>query len=57
MGAGYTLIETPDGSPNGAIREAPAAELTLGVSVDDLADCIDPAGNLVTVIENNKPGA
>lgn len=36
MGPGYALIETADGSPNGAIREAEAAELTIGIGVDDL---------------------
>jgi predicted enzyme related to lactoylglutathione lyase len=36
MGPGYTLLETPEASPNGAIREAEEAELTVGVGVDDL---------------------
>lgn len=81
MGPGYTLIETPHGSPNGAIREAEHAELTIGVAVDDLdatlataadsggtvvmpatdngyvnkGQITDPAGNVITVIENTKP--
>jgi len=36
MGPGYTLVETPPGSPNGAIRGAERAELTIGIGVDDL---------------------
>lgn len=81
MGPGYALVETPDGSPNGAIREAEQLELTIGVGVDDLthsldaatqaggvvvmpatdngyvkkAQVADPAGNLITLIENTKP--
>lgn len=81
MGPGYTLIETPDESPNGAIREAEHAELTVGVGVDDLdatlaaavksggtvvmpatdngyvnkGQIADPAGNVITLIENTKP--
>ena len=81
MGPGYTLIETPDVSPNGAIREAEQAELTVGVGVVDLdaslaaaakaggtvvmpatdngyvnkGQIADPAGNVITLIENTKP--
>jgi len=80
MGPGYTLIETPIGSPNGAIREAEQAELTVGVGVEDLDAALaaaaksggtvvmpatdngyvkkgqiaDPAGNVITLIENTK---
>lgn len=83
MGPGYALIETPDGSPNGALREAESAELTLGIGVVDLegavakavelgatvvmpptdngyvnkAQIADPAGNLLSLIENSKPGS
>lgn len=81
IGPGYTLVETPPESPNGAIREAEMAELTVGVAVDDLHASLsraadagaiivmpatdngyvnkgqisDPAGNLITLIENTKP--
>ena len=80
MGPGYSLVSTPDGSPNGAIRESEGAELTVGIGVDDLeatlaaattagativmpatdnggvnkAQIADPAGNLVTLIENAR---
>lgn len=80
MGSGYALAETPDGSPNGAVREAEHAELTIGIGVDELdasistavragatvlmpatdngyvnkAQIVDPAGNVVTLIENSK---
>lgn len=36
MGPGYALVETPDGSPNGALREAETVEVTIGVEVLDL---------------------
>ncbi len=36
MGPGYALIETPEGSPNGAVRESETAEVTIGVEVTDL---------------------
>jgi len=36
-GPGYSLVETPDGSPNGAVSETPEASLTIGVTVEDLA--------------------
>lgn len=81
MGSGYTLLETPSESPNGAIREAEHAELTVGIGVDDLDAILaqadesggtivmpatdngyvnkgqisDPAGNLITLIENTRP--
>lgn len=35
-GPGYAMVATPEGSPNGAIVETPAASLTLGVVVPDL---------------------
>jgi predicted enzyme related to lactoylglutathione lyase len=82
MGPGYSLLETPDGSPNGAIREAEAPELSIGVGVANLeaaveravsnggtvvmpptdngyvnkAQVTDPAGNLITLIENDQRG-
>lgn len=43
MGPGYSLLETPDGSPNGAIREAEASELSIGVGVADLAAAVERA--------------
>ncbi|MEE9414244.1 MAG: metalloregulator ArsR/SmtB family transcription factor [Acidimicrobiales bacterium] len=82
MGPGYSLMQTPDGSPNGAIREAEASELSIGVGVADLESAVehavsqggsivmaptdngyvnkaqvaDPAGNLITLIENDERG-
>ena len=35
-GPGYAMVGTPEGSPNGAIVEAPEASLTFGVVVPDL---------------------
>lgn len=35
-GPGYALVETPEGSPGGAIVEAEEAALTMGVVVPDL---------------------
>jgi predicted enzyme related to lactoylglutathione lyase len=35
-GPGYALVETPEGSPNGAILEAETTALTIGVVVADL---------------------
>lgn len=40
MGPGYALVETPDGSPNGGLREAEVAEFTIGVEVDDLEEAV-----------------
>jgi predicted enzyme related to lactoylglutathione lyase len=36
QGAGYALIRTPAGGPDGALVEGEDASLTLGVAVDDL---------------------
>ena len=51
MGPGYALVETPDGSPNGALREAEAAEVIIGVEVSDLdatvARCVELGGPVV----------
>lgn len=78
MGPGYALVQTNDGSPNGAIRESEQAEMTIGIGVNDLARIVqtaaesggtivmpptdngyvnkaqvaDPAGNIITLIEN-----
>ena len=35
-GPGYAMVATPEGGPNGAIVETPAASLTFGVVVPDL---------------------
>ena len=35
-GPGYAMLTTPEGGPNGALVEAEAASLTLGVVVHDL---------------------
>jgi predicted enzyme related to lactoylglutathione lyase len=42
-GPGYSLIETPAGSPNGAIVEAEEASLTIGVVVPDIDHSIAAA--------------
>ena len=36
QGPGYAMVATPEGSPNGAIVEAPTSSLTFGVVVPDL---------------------
>jgi hypothetical protein len=36
QGPGYSLIETPNGSPNGAVVEAEEPGLTMGVTVENL---------------------
>lgn len=46
MGPGYTLIDTPSESPNGAIREAERAELTIGIGVDDLDHSLTTATDM-----------
>jgi uncharacterized protein len=43
MGPGYALMETPEGSPNGAVREAEAAEVTIGVGVADIDAAVERA--------------
>jgi predicted enzyme related to lactoylglutathione lyase len=35
-GPGYALVETPAGSPNGAIVESESAALTIGIVVPDI---------------------
>jgi predicted enzyme related to lactoylglutathione lyase len=35
QGPGYTLLRTPDDGPNGALNEADAPAVTIGVAVDD----------------------
>ena len=35
-GPGYAMLTTPEGSPNGALVEAEAASLTIGIVVPDL---------------------
>ena len=51
MGPGYALVETPEGSPNGAVREAENAEVTIGVEVNDLdaapARSVELGGSIV----------
>lgn len=46
MGPGYALVETPEGSPNGALREAEVAEVTIGVGVADLAAAVAKVASL-----------
>jgi predicted enzyme related to lactoylglutathione lyase len=42
-GPGYTLVSTPDGSPNGAILEDDTAALTVGITVNDLDKALSEA--------------
>jgi predicted enzyme related to lactoylglutathione lyase len=42
-GPGYSLIQTPAGSANGAIVEAEDASLTIGVVVPDIARAVAAA--------------
>ena len=42
-GPGYSLLETPEGSPNGAIVEADSPALTMGIVVPDLNAVIEAA--------------
>ena len=51
------MVETPDGSPNGALREAETAEVILGVQVGDLdaivARCVELGGSVVMPSTDN----
>ena len=42
-GPGYALVETPPGSPDGAIVESEQASITIGVVVPDLETAIEAA--------------
>ncbi len=42
-GPGYAQVETPPGSPNGAIVEAPDFALTIGIVVPELARALELA--------------
>jgi predicted enzyme related to lactoylglutathione lyase len=42
-GPGYALVGTPSGGPDGALVEAEAAAVTLGVGVSDLAEAVQRA--------------
>lgn len=51
-GPGYAMVETPEGSPNGALVEAESASLTVGIVVPDLAAVLQQAeqtGGLVAM--------
>ena len=56
-GPGYAMVETPDGSPNGALVESEDAALTVGVVVADLAKALKNAagagGEVVMPITDN----
>jgi len=45
-GPGYSLVETPEGSPNGALIEAENASLTIGIVVADLEAALRQAVSL-----------
>jgi predicted enzyme related to lactoylglutathione lyase len=40
-GPGYSMLETPGATPNGALVEAPDAGLTVGIVVPDLQQALD----------------
>jgi uncharacterized protein len=42
-GPGYSLIETPDASINGALLESDLHGLTIGITVPDLATALEAA--------------
>jgi len=44
QGPGYSLIFTPEGTPDGAVVEASSPSLTVGVVVPDLAAAVEAAG-------------
>src|SRR5689334_8034436 len=43
QGPGYTLVRTPGEGPNGAVTEADAPAVTIGVAVDDLGHAVAAA--------------
>src|SRR3954467_10753704 len=43
QGPGYALVRTPGGSPDGALADADAPGVAIGVGVDDLAAAVDRA--------------
>jgi predicted enzyme related to lactoylglutathione lyase len=45
-GPGYALLRTPDGGPDGALVEADAGSVTVGVAVADLARALERAVSL-----------
>jgi predicted enzyme related to lactoylglutathione lyase len=46
MGPGYALVETPDGSPNGALVHTERAQVVIGVGVEDLTAALRKAVEL-----------
>jgi len=44
-GPGYSLLRTPSGCPDGALVEADAGSLTIGIVVDDLAAAVEAAAS------------
>ncbi|GAA4260247.1 VOC family protein [Dactylosporangium darangshiense] len=42
-GPGYALVHTPDGGPDGALVDADAPGISLGVAVDDLTAAVERA--------------
>jgi predicted enzyme related to lactoylglutathione lyase len=45
-GPGYALVRTPDGGPDGALVDADAPGIAIGVAVDDLAAAVERAVSL-----------
>jgi predicted enzyme related to lactoylglutathione lyase len=56
-GPGYAIIQTPTGSPNGAILEAQDASLTIGVVVPNLDQAmvaaVEKGGQVVMPVIDN----
>jgi predicted enzyme related to lactoylglutathione lyase len=56
-GPGYATLQTPEGSPDGAVTEAPVAALTLGIIVADLtralAEMIAAGGTVLMPATDN----
>ena len=56
-GPGYSLLGTPEGSPNGAIVEAQTSAFTVGIVVADIDGVVDAAagrgGEVVMAVTDN----
>ena len=44
QGPGYSLVFTPEGTPDGAVVEASSPSLTVGIVVPDVSAAVDAAG-------------
>jgi predicted enzyme related to lactoylglutathione lyase len=56
-GPGYALLNTPEGTPDGAISEAEAAGIVIGIVVPDLEEALDKVlragGQIVMPVTDN----